>query len=126
MVPSTILSRRPNFLIRQPFGHLTHDLTLPVCQHRQHVLRVRDVPLLSRYGLIRGGQLAIASGRPRPAATTAPEFRRHILQNDTVGTGLGRYNQFAVFNRCGEKDQARGKTSCCWRWREFPTRSGRD
>ena len=46
----------PNFLVRQPFGHQTHDLALPVCQHRQHVLRVRDVPLLPECGLIRGGQ----------------------------------------------------------------------
>src|SRR5260370_14160452 len=23
----------PNFLVRQPFGHQTHDLALPACQH---------------------------------------------------------------------------------------------
>src|SRR5258706_15060219 len=38
----------PNFLFRQPFGDQARDLALPVCQHRQHLLRVRDVPLLPR------------------------------------------------------------------------------
>ncbi len=48
----------PYFLIRQPFRHQSHDLALAVCQHRRHLLRDRDVPLLPlpRYSLIGGEQ----------------------------------------------------------------------
>ena len=81
-----------------------------IWRSRQHILRDRDVPLLPRYDLIGGGQ------RQQPLAVRdLPQglhqnLERHIFQNDTVGTGGGRHNQFTVLNRCGEKNQPRGKT----------------
>ena len=44
----------PDFLVRQPFGHQSHNLALTVRQHRQHVLRNRDVTSLPGHGLIGG------------------------------------------------------------------------
>jgi len=110
MVPSTILSRRPISFFDNP------------SDTRRMIWRSRPVSTVSTFSviamflcsrntaLIRGGQ------RQEPLAVrNLPQglhqnFERHILQNDTIGAGRGRYNQFAVINRCGEKDQPRGKT----------------
>ena len=44
----------PDFLVRQPFGHQSHDLALAICQCREHILRDRNVPLfrLRSYNLV--------------------------------------------------------------------------
>src|SRR6266446_8641005 len=79
----------PNFLVRQPSGHQTHDLSLAVCEHLQGNLRDGVVPFLPRYGLIRGGpwQQPLAIGDlPRGLHQN---FELYVLRNDTVGSGRG-------------------------------------
>src|SRR5882672_5844009 len=88
----------PNFLVRQPFGHQAHDLSLAVRENRQRILRDHNAPLLPRYGAIRSWQRQQSLVIRDLPQGLYQNFERHILRNDTVGPGRGQYNQFAVFN----------------------------
>jgi len=100
----------PNFLVGQSYRYQTHDLALTVRQYRHYVLRKRNAFRRPGHYLI-GGRLRQQPLAIRDLAQGLHQrFGRHILRNDTIGAGRGRYNQFAVINRCGEKDQPRGKT----------------
>jgi hypothetical protein len=94
----------PDFLVRQPFGHQTHDLTLPVCQRRQSF--VRDCALLSK-------------GRPagrgrRQKSLTISNFPQDLHQSigvnirwdDGVSACRSKRPQVAIFDGWRKKHQS--------------------
>ena len=66
--------------------------------------------LCSRVSFAQVKAAATAADLSQPRARPASELRElRILRNDAVAFGRSCHNQFAVFIRCGEKDQSRGK-----------------
>src|SRR6266403_2494158 len=105
----------PNFLVRQPFRHQTHDLSLAIFEHRQRIIRDGDVPLLPRYGLSRGQRQQPPAIRDLPQGLHQ-NFDLHVLRNDTVGS----------FNGCGEEDQPRRLSELAMVRISSPVRPGSD